>query len=241
MFCGSMSDTGLLARLRQGERPPAPRRRTGELRPASAALAGAPGPVPWDGAVEPAQRPNLWRSRRYRGIECFFGVPGSGKTYELARWGLEQRALGRTVFCSYGFNLPGAMTFRSIDEFVAIPRGSAICVDEAPIWFDARAWKNMDPTVLVRLTQIRHYDIHLRYTAIDPSMVELRLRQITFECIEHRPLVGPFNLRRKVKSPEGCPQLRSEDAPYRVRRMRPDVCMAYDTTADADTSAWGRR
>lgn len=183
-------------------------------------------------------RPKLWRSRRYRGIECFCGVPGSGKTYELARWGLEQQRKGREVWCSYGFSLPGCKTFRSVEEFVNIPRHSAVCVDEAPIWFDARAWSRMDPMVLVRLTQIRHYDIHLRYTAIDPSMVELRLRQITFEFIQHRPLVGPFNLQRRLKSPEGAPKLRKEDGPIRIRRMRPDVCMAYDTEADADVSEW---
>lgn len=189
-------------------------------------------------AVERRKKPNLWASRRYRGIECFFGVPGSGKTYELARWGLAQQRAGREVWCSYGFTLPGCRTFRSVDEFVAIPRHAAICVDEAPIWFDSRAWSKMDPTVLVRLTQIRHYDIHLRYTAIEPSMVELRLRQITFKCIQHRPLLGPFNLRRRVKSPEGCPKLHAEDGPLSIRRMRPDVCMAYDTEADADATDW---
>lgn len=186
----------------------------------------------------PAQRINFWRSRRYRGIECFWGPPGSGKTYELAAWGLAQQSEGRPLYCSYGFELPGSIPFRSIEEFVSIPNGSAVCVDEAPIWFDARAWASMDPVVLVRLTQVRHYDIQLRYTAIHPSMVELRLRQITFTFWEHRALVGPWNLRRRSKSPEGAPKLRTEDGGWRLRRMRSEVASAYDTTADADVTEW---
>jgi len=91
---------------------------------------------------------------------------------------------------------------------------------------------------LVRLTQIRHYDIHLRYTAIHPSMVELRLRQITFDFMECRGLFGPFNTLTKSPSPEGAPQLRTNRSFPRLRLMRPDICNAYDTKADADDSHW---
>lgn len=209
------------------------------LTPPVHAVWGAPAAPP---VVPPTllTKRDLWASRRYRGIACWSGLPGSGKTYELARWGLEQGAAGRQVWCSFGFNLPGCRIFRSVEEFVAIPNGSAICVDEAPIWFDARAWGSMDPTVLVRLTQIRKYDIVMRYTAIDPTMVELRLRQITFDWLGCKAIGrrGPFNSIRKLASPDGAPKLRDEDGAIRIRKMQPAVCMAYDTSATADTTTW---
>ena len=183
---------------------------------------------------------DLFASRRYQGIKCWHGTPGSGKTYELARWGLQQQAEGRELWCSYGFELPGCKTFRSVDEFVNIPKHSAVCVDEAPIWFDARAWSAMDRSVLLRVTQIRHSDIHLRYTAIHPSMVELRLRQITFEFWRCSNLAsrGPWNVLVRSKSPDGAPQLHERPGWPTIRLMRPEVCAAYDTTADADTTDW---
>jgi hypothetical protein len=181
---------------------------------------------------------HLWKSRRYKGIQCWCGVPGSGKTYELARWGLEQLAAGRQVYCSYGFDLPGAHTFHDIDEFVSIPDGAAICVDEAPIWFDARAWAHMDRRVLVRLTQIRKFGIDLRYTAIEPTMVELRLRQITFSFVRCKGIYGPFHTRTKQASPDGAPQLRDRDGFPALSMLRVPVCRAYDTKSTADVDRW---
>lgn len=262
--------------------------------------------------------------RRYQGIEAYTGPPGSGKTYELVRWGLDRLTEGRPVVCSAGLDLrqehgvvagsvvegdvvlsdthrlvvvevedragateageplvalhgvleqwhdnahmvgggwweevgfhtellppgtelqisrrrPGVTIFRSVDEFIDIDRGSAVLVDEAPIWFDARAWASMDPGVLVRLTQIRHYGIELRFTAIHPSMVELRLAQITFRWYRFKALTGTVNVYREMASPERAPQLRDRDGAVQFRRMRPEVQAAYDTTADADVSEW---
>lgn len=127
---------------------------------------------------------DLWRRKPYRGVTAYVGVPGAGKTYALARWAIAQVEAGRPVYCSAGFSVPGSKVFHSVDDFLAVPSGAAVCVDEAPIWFDSRAWAGLPPEVTYRFTQVRHAGIELRYTAIDPSMVEKRLRAITFDWIE---------------------------------------------------------
>lgn len=179
-----------------------------------------------------------WFSRRYRGITCYFGLPGAGKSYELARWGQSQLQAGRRVFCSAGFDLVGAERFSTVDEFVRIPDGAAICWDEAPVWLDARRWSRMDPTVLYRLTQVRKYGCELRYSAIHPSMVEVTLRRVTFDWIEVRGVIGPVNRYRAAKSPEGSPKIRLEHGPWHYRKMRPEVWAGFDTTATADVGSW---
>lgn len=174
----------------------------------------------------------------FRGVGAFCGVPGAGKTYALASWALDEIEKGRPVYCSAGFSVPGSRVFSSIDDFIGMPNGSAVCIDEAPLWFDARAWQSLDPSVTYRLTQVRHSGIDLRYTCISPSMVEVRLRQITFDWWEYRASVGPFNKVRAMKSPDGAPKLRAEHSRWKYVLMRPSVCDAYSTHSDADVSEW---
>lgn len=191
-------------------------------------------------AERPA-RPNLWRRQREEGAACWFGLPGSGKSYELVRWLLREQEAGRQIWTTAGLELEGGRTIRTVEDFANIPDGSSVGIDEAPLWLDARAWQRMDSELLVRLTQVRKYGIRLRYTAIHPSMVEVTLRRITFRWIECRALFGPFNRYRAARSPEGSPKLRDSDGSWQFRRMSPDVCAAYNTLAKADVSEWASR
>lgn len=184
----------------------------------------------------PTRETSVWRRRRYRGIQAFTGLPGSGKTYELTAWLLRQIAAGRPTYTSAGYDIPGARQFHDLHEFVRIPDGAAIGIDEAPVWLDARMWQSLPPWFTYRITQTRHHGIDIRYTAIDPSMVEKRLRSITFEFWEFRALAGPFNLYRYMKSPEGAPKLRKDDGRWHVRRMRQETADSYDSHANADVS-----
>lgn len=185
-----------------------------------------------------ATRVNFWKSKPYRGIECFWGLPGSGKSYELARWALMMQKRGYHVFTTSGFAIPGSYIIYSIEDFMAVPNGSIICVDEADQWFDARAWQSQPAELRQRLTHVRKYDIHMRYTAIDPHMVDVNLRRITFHFKEFRRLIGPWNMWRRSKSPEGAPRTCPENRPWSFRRMRSHVALAYDTLDQANTTEW---
>lgn len=194
------------------------------------------------GFVAAAGGPRHLRRPRYRGIQCFFGLPGAGKSYELAAWALAEQARGRWVFTTPGFGPPGKFReFSSVEELLGIPDGSSIAIDEGQTWLDARAWQTMDPALLARLTETRKHDIQLRYTAMVPEMVETTLRRVTSEWWEVRPLAGLLNLKRPAKSPQGAAPIRDRNGRWRVVRMSPKVWDSFDTLATSDTSRWSQK
>ena len=140
--------------------------------------------------------------RRYDGVTAFVGMPGSGKTYALAQTGLGAMKAGRQVWCNAGFDLAGAEVFSSMEEFLAVPNGSTIVFDEAPIYFNARRWQDFPDALLYRLTQIRKDGLQFFYSTIDWQMVDVTLRRLTFWTWECHAVTGRLLVRAKYPIPE---------------------------------------
>lgn len=166
--------------------------------------------------------------RSYRGVTCFEGMPGSGKTYGLAEVGLREMRAGREVWSNEGFDLAGSKIFSSFDDFMAIPNGATVCWDELPLYVNSRKWAEFPDGLLYRMTQIRKDGLRLYYSAIDSSMVDANMRRVTFWWWKCQSITSRFMVRRlyphETFRKKDARQMRTEWV-----RVRPAVADAYDT------------
>jgi hypothetical protein len=167
------------------------------------------------------------------GVTAYTGLPGSGKTYSLAKVGVEAMARGRSVWANADHTgnapwLQGARVFRSFDEFQSIPNDAVIVWDELPLFVNARKWQDFPDGLLYRLTQIRKDGLELHFSTIDWRMVDVNVRRITFWVWEVEQLA--FGLHRKALYPPE--ERRRKDERARRRewfRVKPEIAGAYDS------------
>lgn len=171
--------------------------------------------------------------RRYQGVTAYVGLPGSGKTYSLAKVGLDAMRQGRQVWANTDHTmtepwLHGALPFASFDEFAQIPNDAVIVWDELPLFVNARKWQDFPDGLLYRLTQIRKDGLELHFSTIDWRMVDINVRRITFWVWECEHALGPFH-RRVLWPPEE--RRKKDDRPRRreLFKIRAEVGAAYDT------------
>jgi hypothetical protein len=171
--------------------------------------------------------------RHYNGVTAFVGLPGSGKTYSLAKVGLDAMARGRTVWANVDHTmeqpwLAGARPFASFDEFAQIPNDAVIVWDELPLFVNARKWQDFPDGLLYRLTQIRKDGLELYFSTIDWRMVDVNVRRITFWTWECEHVIGRLH-RRVLWPPEE--RRKKDDRPRRRELMliRSSIGDAYDT------------
>lgn len=177
----------------------------------------------------------------YRGVTAYVGLPGSGKSYGLVQRAYRefQKDNPRPVFVNAGFNVRGAYSFRSFDEFLEIPDGAIVLWDELPLYVSSRRWQDFPDGLLYRLTQIRKDGLELHYSTIDWGMVDKNVRNITFwvwECEQRSARM----LKRRKFPPEH--RRRKDERPRRTEyvRLNEDVLALYDSYSKVATTSKGR-
>jgi hypothetical protein len=165
---------------------------------------------------------------KYQGVTGFVGMPGSGKTYSLARIGLDAMKRGERVVCNAGFDLAGAETMATFDEFAALEGPVTVVWDELPLYFNARKWAEFPDAMLYKLTQIRKDGIRLYYSAIHELMIDTTIRRITFWFWHCRALTGRM-LFRALYPPQEFRKAASKPYRRKLYVVRDEVASAYDT------------
>lgn len=119
-------------------------------------------------------------------VEGFIGLPGSGKTYLLAKRGLEDIQKGKEVWAN--FHLEGAKYFSKLPEVISYIRKKllakekikmTILIDEINLSFPSRMWAKVPGWVLYFWSQTRKFGLDIYYTSQSFKRVDTVIREIT--------------------------------------------------------------
>lgn len=131
-------------------------------------------------------------------IICFSGAQRSGKTLFSVLLARKLQELEKREVYTNMVNVPGFITIHNILDIPNTPTPKILLLDEAPNLIDSRDYKLFANNGLtIWFNTLRKRNIHLFLTAINPNMIELRIRsQIdylvlckpVFNCIQARVL-----------------------------------------------------
>lgn len=109
-------------------------------------------------------------------IEALIGRPGSGKSYELTRRVLEAADRDRMVFTNYHVAHPNVYMFTP-DQLLDLPPGLVV-IDEAHLWFPARAALKLPMSWLAGMSQTRKKGWDLLMAAQHESRLDRAVRDV---------------------------------------------------------------
>lgn len=109
-------------------------------------------------------------------VEGFTGLPGSGKTYYLAKLGLEAIKQGRVVYAN--FKLTGAFYFQNLNDVFAVRKG-VILVDEINLSCASRFWNKFPPELAYFWSQTRKMELDIYWSAQHIDRVDKIVREIS--------------------------------------------------------------
>lgn len=122
------------------------------------------------------------------GVIAISGEAGSGKTVTMTDYALRvapslYKDVDLKIFTNFDLmGQTGAIT--CVDDIINAPRDSIILIDETPNWFDAHKWASLPPEMLQPLTQHRHMDIQLVFSAQVYKHMDPRIRDLSNIIIE---------------------------------------------------------
>lgn len=178
------------------------------------------------------------------GMHGVIGRFGGGKSYFLATVAARARAAGRPVYAN--IHIQGCEYWSRLDELPGLPAGAVVIVDEAHLVFPVRI-RSLPPDIEGWLSQLRHHDQLLMWATQHWSMVNARLRKLSFSVWVSDPELGghvyaqytgqtfPADGRVKVGNRQAARLAR-----MRVRRSK-EVQASYDTHEDVVPDAWWER
>lgn len=110
-------------------------------------------------------------------IECFTGMPGSGKSNALVDIAHKSLKRGCMVYSNVAIKGCNKINFTDIVEY-RFPRGAVILLDEGGRNFNARQWKNLPDEVFDLFTLHRHLDLSMYIAVQDFGMIDINLRRV---------------------------------------------------------------
>lgn len=168
-------------------------------------------------------------------ITGFIGLPGSGKTYLLARQGLKDIADGKEVWAN--FKLEGAKHFHKLSDVVAILQvrllrkekiNMTILIDEINLSFPSRMWQKIPGWVLYFFSQTRKFGLDIYYTSQAIDRVEKVIREITNYCWVCKTFFFGWHIAHLIQ-PEDVDKQNKEVFETDYFRIKPEVYEKYDT------------
>jgi len=109
-------------------------------------------------------------------VEGYTGLPGSGKTYLLARDGIEAMRKKRPVYAN--FSLRGAEKYKKLNEIFHV-RSGVILVDEINLVCPSRWWNRFPPELAYFWSQTRKMSLDIYWSAQHIDRVDKIVREIS--------------------------------------------------------------
>jgi len=137
-------------------------------------------------------------------VEGFIGLPGSGKTYLLAKKGIDDLKKGKEVYAN--FSLKGAKRFTKLSQVINIIKSKliskekinmTILIDEINLSFPSRMWNKVPGWVLYFFSQTRKFGLDIYYTSQALARVDKVIREISNFVWIVKPIL--FGWRRASK------------------------------------------
>jgi len=117
------------------------------------------------------------------------GLPGSGKTYYLAKKGLAEKKKGRDVFANFG--LEGAIKFTDLNQVFKEEKG-LVLVDEINLLCPSRWWDKFPMKQAYYWSQSRKLGLDIYWSAQHIDRVDKIIREISNWVWELKSL--PFGI-----------------------------------------------
>lgn len=134
-------------------------------------------------------------------IRIFFGSPGAGKTTLCCKMAKKARKNYAAVYLNFKNTVPDARScnVEGLGTWT-FQHGSYICLDEAGIDYNNRAFKNnknMNQAAISWFKKHRHYRCDLDCFSQSWDDIDITLRRLATELWYMRK-IGPFTLSRRV-------------------------------------------
>jgi hypothetical protein len=110
-------------------------------------------------------------------VQGICGLPGSGKTYFLAKQGLEAIKKGREVYAN--FKLEGAHYYTDLMTLAKTVRKGVILVDEINLLCPSRWWDQFPPELAYFWSQTRKFELDIYWSAQHIDRVDKIIREIS--------------------------------------------------------------
>lgn len=114
-------------------------------------------------------------------VSLYFGLPGAGKTTMMCALMLKGVKSKRYqhVYCNVQNSIPGVTYIDNDCIGVYDLRDALICIDEATLFADSRAYKSFDKSKLTYFLEHRHYNVDIILFTQQWDGVDRKIRVIT--------------------------------------------------------------
>jgi len=109
-------------------------------------------------------------------VQGYTGLPGSGKTYLLAKRASEAMKKKRPVYANFG--LAGAKHYAKLNDVFEVRKG-VILVDEINLVCPSRFWNKFPPELAYFWSQTRKMELDIFWTAQHIDRVDKIIREIS--------------------------------------------------------------
>lgn len=181
-------------------------------------------------------------------INIIVGLPGSGKTYVLTKKALQYVEKGYKIYTNYPLNLTKESPFypykkkihfwHTIEDLIKIENG-IILMDEAQIFFNSRAWADLDPRMQYKLQQHRKDGLDIWGTVQSETRLDSVMRELVSYYYKCGKMFGskefskhPYGLIRVFAYfPEDIQKVQARHRFSEWHWISKRGCLAYDTEA----------
>ena len=131
-------------------------------------------------------------------IRTFFGSPGAGKTTLAVKMAIKNRNKYDGVFLNFDHKIKDCY-FCNLDRLGewTFPDHSYICIDEAGIEYNSRAYKALPKVAIAWYKKHRHYKCDIDVFSQSWDDMDITLRRLSTE-LWYIYRIGPWTLSRRI-------------------------------------------
>jgi len=124
-------------------------------------------------------------------IKIITGLPGSGKTYVLAKIAKQYLEEGRNVYSNFwlDWNEKNLKYWTKLDDLTNIQDG-VILMDEAQVYFNSRSWSELDTKFQYKLQQHRKDGLDIWGTVQHEARIDVVMRELISEFYKCHRIIG---------------------------------------------------
>lgn len=169
-------------------------------------------------------------------IQGITGLPGSGKTYFLARLGLAEIKKGRDVYAN--FKLDGAKPYTDLKQVFEL-RNGLILIDEINLLCPSRWWDRFPPQLAYHWSQTRKSQLDVWWSSQHIDRVDKIVREISnwVWIVKHLP----FGIcLMTCYLPEQINKMKRESFNWKLFHINKGVFKRYNTYERIEVPSWVR-